>query len=115
MVRSHVRPLMVEINSEFASRFRFCRRIVPEEGADLKCLDPNWVEKLNRGINGRGDVILRKPQTQVPKGFKVVQEVKDGEVLRVDTENDRKAVHVCNKLEARGFIDGISFRWIKLD
>lgn len=115
MVRSHVRPLMIEINSEFASRFRFCRRIVPEEGVDLNSLDQNWVEKLKRGAGGRGDIILRKPQTQVPKGFVVVEEVKNYQVLKVDKSRNRKAVHVCNKSEAQGFIKGMSVRWINLD
>ena len=103
---------MIELNPERQHGVFYCRRIIPEDDVDLSTLDRDWVRKLNRGAGGRGDLILRNPRTQIPKGFKLVEEVSDGEVLGNDPYLGQK-VHVCNKEKASGFEKGMAVKWVK--
>lgn len=88
---------------------------MPEEDFDLNKMDPAWREKLNKsGGFGRGDIVLSKSQTQVPKGFKVVETIEEGADMGLAREysgKKYKAVHVC-KNPRDGDVDGFKYKLV---
>lgn len=97
---------------------RPCRRIVLDDDAVLEQIDSAWRDKLLKGAGGRGDIILSKSTTQIPKGFKVVEEVAEGTDLgkrKTDFEGreTHKAIHVCHN-PRHGSLDGMKYRWVAI-
>jgi hypothetical protein len=103
---------MIEINREnpLWQKVRPCRRIVLEEGVDPGSIDPNWSRKIwNKDDGSEPYIVLRNSRTQVPKGFKITEEHKDGEIIPGEPEEriafkDGKIflgphvrVHTCKK------------------
>jgi hypothetical protein len=125
-------PSMIEINFDnpLARQVRPCRRIVLEDGFDQGSIDPNWLRKIwiRRHGDGADYIILRNSRTQVPKGFTIEEEYKDGDVIpgeperRILENKEGKMVvglsvkvHVCNKNEGNGDKDGMWFKYEPLD
>jgi hypothetical protein len=114
---------MIEINSNNSifRKSQFCRRIVPD-GTEIT--DPNWEKRLEYGAGFGRDIILHKASTQVPAGFKVVQELARGDDMGMRTYISSKtgkemyAVHICKREEDgeySGHIDGMWYKWVPVE
>ncbi len=114
---------MIEFNFDnpLARQIRACRRIVLQNGVDVNSIDPAWREKLIKGTigsGGRSDIILSNPKTEVPKGFKVVAQMEDGQDMGYPTNDfdkvQKRAVHICH---GHGKFDGngMKYRWVPVE
>lgn len=101
---------------------RFCRRIVPDGNPIFDSCYREKLERSREGTGGRNDLILRRKNTQLPRGFMVVEEIQEGaDVTGVVVRSrisplpeGKRAVHVCNKQAPGrgGIVDGMAYRWV---